>query len=157
MSSLVATRGFSAGAGGSGAGCGVWGVGSGDGLLASCFALSSAVLTASAMSASTSTGLVVCGVGLGVVVSGVAVGVASSLVEASMLPRSSSPFWLLRVVVVWCARLVLVWRRRLIAERLYSLVVMGLVFFLGWFAGCFSCVVYSCFGAMFWVYSLFLF
>ena len=166
MSSLVATRGFSAGAGGSGAwwvlvgvvACGA-GTGSdaGSGVEVSCFTLSRAVLTASAMSASTSTGLVVCGVGSGVVVSGVTVGVASSLVEASMLPRSSSPFWLLRVVVVWCARLVLVWRRRLIAERLYSLVVMGLVFFLGWFAGCFSCVVYSCFGAMFWVYLLFLF
>lgn len=168
MSSLVATRGFSAGAGGSGAGVGAWwvlvgvvacgaGTGSGAGsgavseVVVSCFALSRAVLTATAMRASTSTGLVGAGVGSGVTVA------ASSLVEASMLPRSSSPFWLLRVVVVWCARLVLVWRRRLIAERLYSLVVMGLVFFLGWFAGCFSCVVYSCFGAMFWVYSLFLF
>ena len=133
MSSLVATRGFSVGVGGSGAwwvlvgvvACGV-GVGSDagsgvvSGVVVSCFALSRAVLTAVAMRASTSTGLVVCGAG---VVSGV--GVASSLVEASMLPRASSPFWLLRVVAVWCARLVLVWRRRLIAWRLYSLVVMG--------------------------------
>ena len=129
MSSLVATRGFSVGAG---AGVGSAGVGVlvDAGvlvvwvLLFSCFASSSAVLTAAAMSASTFTGSAGgCGVS-GVV----AVVLASSLVEASMLPRSSSPFWSLRAFSVWMVRLVVVCRRRLIAWRLYSLVVMGWLF-----------------------------
>lgn len=134
MSSLVATRGFSVGAGVGSAGVGV-GVDAGAGvwvLLFSCFASSSAVLTAAAMSASTFTGsgvVLVVGSAGGCGVSGVVGWVlASSLVEASMLPRSSSPFWSLSAFSVWMVRLVVVWRRRLIAWRLYSLVVMGWLF-----------------------------
>lgn len=136
MSSLVATRGFSVGAGAGSAGAGV-GVDVGAlvvwVLLFSCFASSRAVLTAAAMSASTFTGsgvfVFVVGSAGGCGVSGVvAVVLASSLVEASMLPRSSSPFWSLRAFSVWMVRLVVVWRRRLIAWRLYSLVVMGWLF-----------------------------